>query len=125
MITFASNVEYEMHIIKMKYFTILKRRFVFLTVMFSIFFLQRPYAQESNKESAPQTKQQKKAEKRKEEQLRKSHQSEAEGKKRQLEIQTKEVRKRMKQSRKEAERINKNKRKPFWERFYIRKKVKK
>ena len=69
-------------------------------------------------QDAPQTKGQKKAAQKKEEQLRKQQLSEMKGKERQMEIQTKAVRKRMKKNKKQADRVNKSKGRPFWEKIF-------
>ncbi len=69
---------------------------------------------------APKTKKQKQAEKKRQEQISKANQSDIEGRKRQYEIQTKAVRKRMKESKKISERNNKNMGRRWWERIWRR-----
>ncbi|HLG36043.1 MAG TPA: hypothetical protein VI757_14270 [Bacteroidia bacterium] len=73
-------------------------------------------------ESTKATKAQKKAESKKKEQVMNERKAEIEGRKQHSAIQTKEVRKRMKKSKKEANRWNKGKRKFFIARWFEKKK---
>lgn len=73
-------------------------------------------------ESPKATKAQKRAESKKKEQAMNEKKAEIEGRKMHSAIQTKEVRKRMKKSKKEANRWNKGKRKFFIARWFEKKK---
>ena len=93
-----------------------KKIILFLLFLFPLFvFSQETPTQQS---SGPKTKGQKRAEQKQEEQKQRAEQSEVAGKKRQMEIQTKEVRKRMKKAQKEADRVNHNQKRPFYERWF-------
>jgi len=78
-------------------------------------------SQESSSDSKA-TKGQKKAESKKKEQVMNEKKAEIEGKKQHAAIQTKEVRERMKKSKKEANRWNQGKRKFFLIRWFEKKK---
>src|SRR5215470_8786073 len=92
------------------------KRILFLLIVLPAFVL----AQESD--SSPKaTKAQKKAEAKKQEQLSNEKKAEIEGKKMHKAIQTKEVRKRMKKSEKEANRWNTGRRKFFIARWFEKK----
>lgn len=91
-------------------------RSIFLLII--LFLSSNTFAQKA-KEAKP-TKAQKKAEGKKAEQLKNEKQMEQSGKEFHFSIQTKETQKRMKQSKREANRINANKRKPFWERWFVK-----
>lgn len=73
-------------------------------------------------ENPKATKGQKKAEAKKQEQMMNEKKAEIEGRKQHMAIQTKEVRKRMKKSKKDANRWNKGTRKFFIARWFEKKK---
>lgn len=91
------------------------RRILFLLLALPVFVL----AQEGSTPKA--TKAQKKAETKKKERLMNEKKAEIEGRKMHQAIQTKEVRKRMKKSKKEADRWNTGKRKFFIARWFEKK----
>jgi hypothetical protein len=80
-------------------------------------------APQQNKQG-PKTKRERLEEKRKARKQKKQEKAEEKGRKHQMAIQTKETQKRMKRSRKEADRINAKKKKPFWETMFQRKQKK-
>jgi len=98
--------------------------FVFLLSFIAI--AQHSFSQEigtdaKSPHSTPAGSMQKKAMKKKEEQKAKGEKAEAQERKHQYKIQTHEVKKRMKKSKKDAERVNENKKESFFKRLFKKK----